>query len=105
VYPLALIASALSFVPRFLGRYSVTEGRLPAESEAAGVMAAGVTAIVNVLATNFAFRYIDTFGRRKLAIGGFSCMLVFLVIGAIGNATLTGSAQLVVLMVSFALFI
>ena len=96
---------AFYYGPELLGPYFGTEGGDPVEAEIAGVMAAGVLAIVNVVATYFAFRYIDTFGRRKLAIGGFSCMLVFLVIGAIGNATLTGTAQLVVLMVTFALFI
>lgn len=95
---------AFYYGPELLGPYFGTEGGDPVEAEIAGVMAAGVLAIVNVVATYFAFRHIDTFGRRKLAIGGFSCMLVFLVIGAIGNATLTGTAQLVVLMVTFALF-
>src|SRR5699024_2578871 len=95
---------AFYYGPELLGPYFGTEGGDPAEAEIAGVMAAGVLAIVNVVATYFAFRYIDTFGRRKLAIGGFSCMLVFLVMGAIGNATLTITARLVVLIVTFALF-
>src|SRR5699024_6175708 len=96
---------AFYYGPELLGPYFGTEGGDPVEAAVAGVIAAGVPAIVTVVATYFAFRHIDTFARRKLATGGLSCMLVCLVIGAIGNATLTGTAQLVVLMVTFALFI
>ncbi|MCG7309090.1 sugar porter family MFS transporter [Brachybacterium sp. ACRRE] len=96
---------AFYYGPELLGPYFGTDAGNPVDAEIAGVMAAGVLAIVNVLATYFAFRWIDKLGRRKLSIGGFGFMIVFLVIGAIGNATLTGTAQLVVLMITFALFI
>lgn len=96
---------AFYYGPQLLSPYFGGDGADPVQSEIAGVTAAGVLAIVNVVATYFAFHFIDKLGRRKLSIGGFSCMIVFLVIGAIGNATLTGTAQLVVLMVTFALFI
>ncbi len=39
---------------------------------------------VNVVATFFAFRYIDKIGRRKLAIGGFAGMAVFILVAAFG---------------------
>lgn len=96
---------AFYYGPKLLAPYFGTDGGDPIQAEIAGVMAAGVLAIVNVAATYFAFRLIDRQGRRRLAIAGFASMLVFLLLGALGNAMLTGTAQLIALMVSFALFI
>ena len=48
----------------------------------AGVEAAAILAAVNVVATYFAFRYIDRVGRRKLAMGGFLGMAVFMLVAA-----------------------
>ena len=80
-------------------------GGSPVENEVSGVMAAGVLAIVNVIATYFAFRFIDKVGRRKLAIGAYLLMIVFMLIGAAGTAFTTGTLQLIIIMFSFGLFI
>ncbi|MGH7911935.1 MAG: sugar porter family MFS transporter, partial [Candidatus Dormibacteraceae bacterium] len=74
-------------------------------AEVSGVMAAGILAIVNVVATYFAFRYIDKIGRRRLATGAYCLMIVFLLVGAFGAAFMSGVAQLLVIMIGFALFI
>jgi MFS family permease len=71
----------------------------------AGLQTAAILGAVNVIATFFAFRYIDRIGRRKLAIGGFAGMVIFMVIAAAGVAYLTGPAKIVVVMVGFAFFI
>ncbi|MDQ6772263.1 MAG: sugar porter family MFS transporter [Candidatus Dormibacteraeota bacterium] len=71
----------------------------------AGVEAATILAVVNVIATFFAFRYIDRAGRRPLAIGAYTGMAIFILIGAAGVFFLHGSAQVIVVMVGFALFI
>jgi MFS family permease len=74
-------------------------------AEVSGVYAAGILAIVNVAATYFAFRFIDKVGRRRLAMGAYVVMALFLLVGAFGAAFLHGIAQLIVIMVGFAFFI
>ena len=75
------------------------------QKEISGVIAAGILAVVNVVATYFAFRFIDKIGRRRLAIGAYSLMVVFLLIGAAGTQFTTGTTRLVIIMISFSLFI
>jgi len=58
-----------------------------------------------VAATCFAFRFIDKVGRRRLAMGAYLVMVVFLLVGAYGAAFLHGVAQLLVIMIGFAFFI
>jgi sugar porter (SP) family MFS transporter len=77
----------------------------PVQTAISGVIAAGILAIVNVIATYFAFRFIDKVGRRKLAIGAYTGMLVFMLIGAAGTQFTTGTTRLVIIMIAFALFI
>lgn len=77
-------------------------------SVAAAVAGVEVTAIlgaVNVIATYFAFRWIDKFGRRPLAIGGYLGMAVFMVVAAAAVAFLTDMPKTVVVMVGFSFFI
>jgi MFS family permease len=62
-------------------------------------------AAVNVVATYFAFRFIDRVGRRKLAMGGYVAMAVFMVVGAIGDGLVTGIARIVLVMIALDLFI
>lgn len=64
-------------------------------------MAAAILGAVNVVATFFAFRYIDKVGRRKLAIGGYLGMAVFILIAAYGVAYLTGLPRAWVILVGF----
>jgi SP family arabinose:H+ symporter-like MFS transporter len=71
----------------------------------AGLEAATILGVVNVVATFFAFRYIDRVGRRKLAIGGFVGMAVFILVAAFGVAQLTGLPKVWVVMLGFSFFI
>jgi len=74
-------------------------------SAMSGLETAAILGTVNVIATFFAFRYIDRLGRRKLALGGFAGMVIFMVIAAAGVAFLSGGAKIIVVMVGFGLFI
>src|SRR4051794_24512993 len=94
---------AFYYGPALLTPYIGTGGAI--QTAISGVIAAGILAVVNVVATYFAFRFIDKVGRRRLAISAYSAMVVFLLIGAAGTAFTTGTARLIIVMVSFALFI
>ena len=72
--------------PQLLGSY-FQSGKSAVDAAVAGVEASTILAIVNVIATFFAFRYIDKIGRRKLAIGGYAGMAVFILVAALGVAT------------------
>lgn len=96
---------AFYYGPHLLTPYFAGHGTSAIQSEISGVIAAGILAVVNVIATYFAFRFIDTVGRRRLAIGAYIGMAVFLVVGAWGASFLSGVAQLIVVMIGFALFI
>src|ERR1019366_9438242 len=51
---------------------------------------ARVLGAVNVIATYFAFRWIDKVGRRPLALWGYAGMAVFILVAAAGVGFLTG---------------
>ncbi|HEY5178649.1 MAG TPA: sugar porter family MFS transporter [Dermatophilaceae bacterium] len=80
-----------------------TQGALHAAI--AGLQAATLLGAVNVVATYFGFRWIDKFGRRPLALFGYAGMAVFMVVGALGVATLTGTPEIWVVMIGFSFFI
>lgn len=90
--------------PQLLGEY-LQQGKSAVDAAVAGVMAAAILGAVNVIATFFAFRYIDKIGRRKLAIGGFLGMAASILFAAFGVQYLTGLTRVWVIMVGFALFI
>jgi sugar porter (SP) family MFS transporter len=71
----------------------------------AGVEVTAILGAVNVIATYFAFRWIDKRGRRPLAIGGYLGMAVFMVLAAVAVGFLTGLPKTVVVMVGFSFFI
>ena len=71
----------------------------------AGVEVTLIMTAVNVTSTYLGFRWIDKFGRRWLAIGGYTGMIVFALVSAFGLAFLSGTARLVVIMVGLDLFI
>jgi sugar porter (SP) family MFS transporter len=71
----------------------------------AGIETAAILGAINVIATYFGFRYIDKVGRRRLAIGGYAGMTVFILVAAVGVAFLTGAPKITVVMVGFAFFI
>src|SRR5262249_30182406 len=70
-----------------------------------GFEAVALLGLVNVVATFFAFRWIDRVGRRKLAIGGYLGMAVFIMFAAWGVAYLTELPRVWVVMVGFSFFI
>jgi SP family arabinose:H+ symporter-like MFS transporter len=80
-------------------------GSAPVDVAIAGLEAATILGAVNVVATFFAFRYIDKVGRRKLAIGGFLGMAIFILVAAYGVAHLTGLPKVWVVMIGFSFFI
>jgi MFS transporter, SP family, arabinose:H+ symporter len=71
----------------------------------AGVEVTAIMTAVNVASTYLGFRWIDKFGRRKLAIGGYTGMVVFALVAALGLALLAGTARLVVIMIGLDFFI
>jgi sugar porter (SP) family MFS transporter len=71
----------------------------------AGVEVTAIMTSVNVASTYLGFRWIDKFGRRKLAIGGYTGMIVFALVSALGLAWLSGTARLVVIMIGLDFFI
>jgi SP family arabinose:H+ symporter-like MFS transporter len=71
----------------------------------AGVEVTAIMTSVNVAATYLGFRWIDRIGRRKLAIGGYTGMIVFALVSALGLAFLSGTARLVIIMVGLDFFI
>ena len=62
----------------------------------AGVEVTAILGAVNVVATFFGFRWIDKVGRRPLALGGFAGMMVFILVAALGVASMTGVPKTVV---------
>lgn len=96
---------AFYYGPHLLQPYFAGPGTPAVQSEVYGVYAAGILAVVNVIATYFAFRFIDSIGRRRLAMAAYIGMAVFLLIGSYGASFLHGVPQLVVIMVGFSLFI
>jgi SP family arabinose:H+ symporter-like MFS transporter len=71
----------------------------------AGVEVTAILGAVNVIATYFAFRWIDKRGRRPLAIGGYAGMTVFILLAAAGVGFLTDIPKTVIVMVGFSFFI
>ena len=60
---------------------------------------------MTVASTYLGFRWIDKFGRRKLSIGGYTSMIVFALIAALGLAFTSGTLRLVVIMVGLDFFL
>jgi MFS transporter, SP family, arabinose:H+ symporter len=90
--------------PTILSGYFLS-GHNAVNAAVAGVEVTAILGAVNVIATYFAFRWIDKLGRRPLAIWGYVGMTVFILVGAIGVAFLTGIPRVVIVMVGFSFFI
>jgi sugar porter (SP) family MFS transporter len=71
----------------------------------AGVEVTAIMTSVNVASTYLGFRWIDTIGRRKLAIGGYIGMIIFALVAALGLAFLSGTTRLVIIMIGLDFFI
>jgi len=94
----------LYYGPKLLGDY-FKEGNSTVDSTIAGVEVTLIMTAVNVAATYFAFRWIDRFGRRKLAMGGYVGMGVSALIAAVGIGLMSGVPQIVVAMIGLDMFI
>jgi MFS transporter, SP family, arabinose:H+ symporter len=75
------------------------------QTTVAGVEITAIMTSVNVASTYLGFRWIDKFGRRKLAMGGYAGMLVFALVAALGLAYLHGTFRLVIIMIGLDFFI
>ena len=85
--------------PLFQGSNSLVDKTI------SGVEVTAMLTVVNVAATYFAFRWIDRFGRRRLAIGGYLGMAVFALFAAAGLTFFTDTPRIVVVMIGLAGFI
>lgn len=96
-------------VPLYYGPHLLSPimggGESSVDSAIAGVQVTAIMTAVNVAATFFAFRYIDRVGRRKMAIGGYTGMVISMLVGAAGLSFLTGTAEIVVVMIGLDGFI
>jgi sugar porter (SP) family MFS transporter len=94
----------LYYGPKLLGSY-FQQGSSTVDTTIAGVEVTLIMTAVNVAATYFAFRLIDRRGRRHLAIGGYSGMLIAAIIAACGLGLLHGTPRLALAMVGLDMFI
>jgi sugar porter (SP) family MFS transporter len=90
--------------PQLLAQF-FQSGNSPLDAAIAGIWAATILGVINVIATYFGFRYIDKVGRRPLAIGGFAGMAIFILIASIGVSFLTGTPKVLTIMIGFSFFI
>ncbi len=91
--------------PTLLGSYFSGGTSTAVSTATAGVEVTAILGAVNVIATYFAFRWIDKVGRRPLAIWGYAGMAVFILVAAAGVGFLTGVPKTVLVMVGFSFFI
>jgi MFS transporter, SP family, arabinose:H+ symporter len=76
------------------------------QTTVAGVEVTAIMTAVNVASTYLGFRWIDKFGRKPLAIGGYSGMIVFALVAALGLVVVpAGNWRLAVIMIGLDFFI
>src|SRR6185369_15020228 len=95
----------LYYGPTLLGPYFAGGHASLVDTTVAGVEVTLIMTAVNVAATYLGFRWIDKFGRKPLAIGGYTGMIVSALITALGLAALSGTLRLVVIMIGLNFFI
>ena len=95
----------LYYGPHLLGPIFSSAHAGLVQTTVAGVEVTAVMTAVNVASTYLGLRWIDSFGRRKLAIGGYTGMITFALVSALGLALLSGTARLVVIMIVLDFFI
>jgi sugar porter (SP) family MFS transporter len=95
----------LYYGPHLLGPIFSGAHATLVQTTVAGVEITAIMTAVNVGSTYLGFRWIDTFGRRKLAIGGYTGMIIFALVSAFGLVFLSGTARLVVIMIGLDFFI
>lgn len=95
----------LYYGPHLLGPIFSGAHATLVQTTVAGVEVTAIMTAVNVASTYLGFRWIDSFGRRKLAIGGYTGMIIFALVSAVGLAVLSGTTRLVVIMIGLDFFI
>src|SRR5579875_3983041 len=95
----------LYYGPHLLGPIFSGPHATLVKSTLAGVEVTAIMTAVNVASTYLGFRWIDKFGRKALSIGGYTGMIVFALVAALGLAWLHGTARLVIIMVGLDFFI
>jgi sugar porter (SP) family MFS transporter len=95
----------LYYGPHLLGPIFSGSHASLVDTTVAGVEVTSIMTAVNVASTYLGFRWIDKFGRRPLAIGGFSGMIAFALLAALGLAFLSGTPRLVIIMIGLDFFI
>ena len=95
----------LYYGPHLLGPIFAGSHATLVATTVAGVEVTAIMTAVNVASTYLGFRWIDRFGRRWLAMGGYAGMIVFALVAALGLTWLHGDARLVVIMIGLDFFI
>jgi MFS transporter, SP family, arabinose:H+ symporter len=95
----------LYYGPHLLGPIFAGAHATLVQTTVAGVEVTLIMTAVNVAATYLGFRWIDTFGRKVLAISGYTGMIVFALVTAVGLAFTSGTFRLVVIMIGLDFFI
>ena len=95
----------LYYGPHLLGPIFAPDHASLVQTTVAGVEVTAIMTTVNVASTYLGFRWIDKFGRRKLAIGGYAGMVLFALVSALGLALLSGTPRLVVILIGLDFFI
>ncbi len=83
----------LYYGPHLLGPLLQSSNKSLVWTTIAGVEVTAMMTVVNVAATYFGFKYIDKIGRRKLSMGGYTGMIVFALIAALGLGSLHGTGR------------
>ena len=94
----------LYYGPKLLGPLFQSGGSKVA-STIAGVEVTAIIAAVNVVATYFAFRWIDRLGRRKISMGGYAGMSAAAILAAAGLLAFHGMARIIVVMIALNAFV
>jgi MFS transporter, SP family, arabinose:H+ symporter len=95
----------LYYGPHLLGPIFAGAHANLVQTTVAGVEVTAIMTSVNVASTYLGFRWIDKFGRKLLAMGGFAGMIVFALVAAAGLTWFSGDLRLVVIMVGLDFFI
>jgi MFS transporter, SP family, arabinose:H+ symporter len=96
----------LYYGPHLLGPIFAGAHANLVQTTVAGVEITSIMTSVNVAATYFGFRWIDKFGRRWLSMGGYTGMIVFALVAALGLVVVpAGNWRLVVIMIGLDFFI
>ena len=95
----------LYYGPHLLGPIFAGAHASLVQTTVAGVEVTAIMTSVNVASTYLGFRWIDKFGWRWLAIGGYAGMIVFALVAALGLAATSGDLRLVLVMVGLDFFI